>query len=1019
MGDDKALLQRIQELEQALENAEKRAVRVSGDEELEIQLADTEQALEIALRARANLEQQNDELRQIISDTELKYTSNILEKDVEIVNLQLELQSLSEVHQRLNEKDRTIEQQCDEIIEYKASLQSLREWCIEKAKTSAVSEARLEQQAHHIQLLGVQIGELQRALEEERCTIASYKELSDLNETLLSECSIYEKCLESQLDDLKNSGNSYKDAFEKLGRVFTEKEVQAASEVQKLTARVAELQETVDQNAVFLAPRWKKKDNDRQPKGVASLAALTLMSRNEFIDATMLRAENQFLSVCVTPDVWAVEVHIHTIAVALLRVTFKADAFIDYIFNAHYEDLVLDAQNNPLSVVKDRSFIRWLHDAVCHLTRLLSEVAQLFEAFRRLTLDQMITVMAVETIKDTSAPKDRDSNVDIREKWVTATSPLMTLLERGERDLNALLEATQNDYLSAAFDISVFETFLSDIQAHIKQMVTRGLSMESISSIYRDQDSTSEEYGILPPVLNATARRLASVAVVGLCGASYTKHVAKALPAEVWIGLWDASKFLSEWIPFGHVSNASGASPVLESSVLAVGYGLLKLPRRGGSRTSVHEFLSTLLQALDVLVSEVCSVKESDVSDVTRRLQKEILVVGNALEKMNAMCKNFVPPRQGSFVAPWVEAVERVLRRIFNVTAVQRDLTQIKASLRSAEEKVQALSGEALAAKEALAEWQQKYSVAQLQLERASLYEPELQERRATETRYAQLLAAQQQSLRDLESQALQIRQENADLNAKVKEATQILEVTKRLPVQHQHQSEWENVEVANLKAINRKLERELYALQMDGVERDLHASDLDMLLPRLQFTKTFGRRYKQEPAVEGVSSTSLVPQSRCSHDGLTDVLKNLLQEHQSIQRAVMRHLLNPPVITLTATEKERRDQLSSYANNRASLALRLGTLKDKIECCFGRLLQSSRSAGEFGAVSKAALPEWQFLDGLAQRLHQHPKEPPAVRIVMPHPPSWSPCVDMSLCKLAATSTQLRELERRFLTRTY
>lgn len=34
--------------------------------------------------------------------------------------------------------------------------------------------------------------------------------------------------------------------------------------------------------------------------------------------------------------------------ISRLRLVYKADAFVDYIFNAHYEDLVLDAQDNVL-----------------------------------------------------------------------------------------------------------------------------------------------------------------------------------------------------------------------------------------------------------------------------------------------------------------------------------------------------------------------------------------------------------------------------------------------------------------------------------------------------------------------------------------------------------------------------------------------------------------------------------------------------------------------------------------------
>lgn len=136
------------------------------------------------------------------------------------------------------------------------------------------------------------------------------------------------------------------------------------------------------------------------------------------------------------------------------------------------------------------------------------------------------------------------------DEWVAATSQLMVLLERGEHHLNLLLEAAQNEYLSAAFDIAVFDVsctgvvsqpssfslaieralpqaFAKNIDAYISDAAARGFPLELVSPIYASEEG--KQFGILPPVLSSLARRFASAAVVGLCEATYTKQAAKVL----------------------------------------------------------------------------------------------------------------------------------------------------------------------------------------------------------------------------------------------------------------------------------------------------------------------------------------------------------------------------------------------------------------------------------------------------------------------------------------------------------
>lgn len=120
-----------------------------------------------------------------------------------------------------------------------------------------------------------------------------------------------------------------------------------------------------------------------------------------------------------------------------------------------------------------------------------------------------------------------------------------------------------------------------------------------------------------------------------------------------------------------------------------------------------------------------------------------------------------------------------------------------------------------------------------------ALYEKELQELRASDNHYVKLLAAQRAQLAHLEKQKTAAIEENVQLATKfngkstsivslhpkskqicidkyvsISEATAVLEATKFLP-RHQHQSEWDALEIANLRAINSKLEREILAAQV------------------------------------------------------------------------------------------------------------------------------------------------------------------------------------------------------------
>lgn len=113
-----------------------------------------------------------------------------------------------------------------------------------------------------------------------------------------------------------------------------------------------------------------------------------------------------------------------------------------------------------------------------------------------------------------------------------------------------------------------------------------------------------------------------------------------------------------------------------------------------------------------------------------------------------------------------------------------------------------------------------------------SLYENELKELRVSDAHYVKLLASQRIQLSQLEKQKNAMAEENGQLAARCNgekslnvrdsisfsEATTMLEASKRLP-RHHHQSEWDAMEIANLRAINCKLERELFAEQVSSFQ--------------------------------------------------------------------------------------------------------------------------------------------------------------------------------------------------------
>lgn len=138
---------------------------------------------------------------------------------------------------------------------------------------------------------------------------------------------------------------------------------------------------------------------------------------------------------------------------------------------------------------------------------------------------------------------------------------------------------------------------------------------KAISSVHSIVGST--DFGIIPPVLSAAVRKLASLAVIGLCGAAYTESAAavrclfafeflsrcllQALPFEVWSGLWQAALHVIDRyfmvvvcpfcfdlirMPFGRRS-----SPAFQMECLSAGFGFLKPVKRANSQATSESII--------------------------------------------------------------------------------------------------------------------------------------------------------------------------------------------------------------------------------------------------------------------------------------------------------------------------------------------------------------------------------------------------------------------------------------------
>eukprot|EP00923_Selenidium_pygospionis_P029719 GHVN01052915.1.p1 GENE.GHVN01052915.1~~GHVN01052915.1.p1 ORF type:complete len:1067 (+),score=253.23 GHVN01052915.1:445-3645(+) len=1000
----------VNERDETIAKLEKGAVSKGGDGGGDV--AELESALESAIVAKEDAEQEVELYRKEVENVRLEMEAEVLERELQIIELEKTILVGGS-------SNLAAQAAAHEIATYHQALNKVKEMYQAAQSQLAAKEEEAEDYLNTARSLHDTLLALQRQIESDSYRMQDLETTTNIDAKLISECQQYETELEEALRITRNELVGYREAFAQLSKISKQRDDQWRNGQVVMTAKLAKLEEEIKMNEKFLAPRWQRLAMQKEETQTASAAAASAVSGVARCNSSLMADELKFVFRCMPRNLMAAELADHNFVLSFFRQFSKCWNFLEYLSLAHYKELVDDASNNKKAVSKDKGFIRWMQTAEQHIVTAATWLVAAFEGLRMASPAEFYAARGTTDRLDSStdppkgnetppaSPQRTTQITDVTERGdggdvlaeavdklehssPSSTSPTtvsgnrvsylldktvamstnddevmmskglvtMKMLTEGEKIIDRLIEAASNDYLSSAIDTTDLENYAVDLKNVMGSDVMKPIV-----------DHVEVKSGALAPTA-LQLKRFEALCVMGVGGAALSDSVAEALGGEQLSDLWKLTS---------NVLHDMNVSEAICSGALHNGFGIIQ------PRHNAKQMFAKMYQAIDGFEALILSIEEKKEDDVVAAVLPHIEVMHRSLMELGPLVTT-AAPSPFPHKLPYESSIAAVQEKLANVSRLEAVVADERNLVKLECEKRDELVLKLTDAEAQVNKWQSMYKDVRMKAEKATMLEHELKNLRGTEQHYADMLQESKMAIHQGDEIKKRLQTELDELRTKAEEMTKKLEQQKKMP-KHLNQSEWDAQEIANLRAIIAKLEANLYEAEVRNAAEFLGPADeLEEFVSSRQLL-TFDtaeastaagnsgddsdnegidieadRDDDIEDDEQGASADKATARGGKADNpqegrGVQDVRRayRMLEDYRGLQQAMWVHAFNVPVWNPSMDAKDNDQARLRYEQEHHSLHYRVATLRKRVDKYLQSRLEGVNAPKGFAEHTAAA----------------------------------------------------------------